>query len=130
MAHCKTTPRKQVMRVLSRKYPEIDWMLERPSESHDNKRTAGYFLRGLRSLLRTLEYHTKPVYIGKKTPLRSKGYKWEVHEVLYGKPTGTGQRRVHHTSTSRATFAVGIRDTAPQALIVLCHKESAVLRHT
>jgi predicted trehalose synthase len=44
-------------------------MLERPSESHDDRRTAGYFLRDLRALLRTLDYHAEPLYIGKKTPL-------------------------------------------------------------
>jgi hypothetical protein len=115
MARCKTTPRKQVMRIQYRKYPEIDWMLERPSESHDVRKTASYFPRELRLLLRTLEYHAEPLYVGKKTPLRSKGYKWEVHVVLYEKPRGTGEHRVcrvHHASASRATFTTGIHDAA------------------
>jgi hypothetical protein len=43
MTRCKTTPHKQVTRVQTRKHPEIDWMLERPSESHDDGRTAIYF---------------------------------------------------------------------------------------
>jgi hypothetical protein len=86
-------------------------MLERPSESHGDGRTAGYFSRELRSLLCTLDYHAETLYIGKKTPLRSKGYKWEVHVVMYEKPRGTGERRVrrvHHASAPRSTFAVGI----------------------
>jgi hypothetical protein len=90
-------------------------MLERPSKSHDDRRTAGYFLRELRSLLRTLDYHTEPLYIGKKTLLRSKGYKWEMHVVLYEKPSGIGERRVcrvHHAYTPRATFVADICDTA------------------
>jgi hypothetical protein len=33
-------------------------------------------------------------------------------------------------SALRATFMVGIRDAACQALMVLCHQESAVLRRT
>jgi hypothetical protein len=51
-------------------------MLERPSESHDDRGTTGYFSRELRSLLCTLDYHTEPLFVGKKTPLHSKGYKW------------------------------------------------------
>jgi hypothetical protein len=107
MARCKTTPRKQVMRVQPSKYPEIDWMLERPSESHDDGKTASYFLRELRSMLRTLDYHPEPLDVSKKTPLHNKGYRWEVHVALYEKPRGTGGchvRRVHHASTSRATL--------------------------
>jgi hypothetical protein len=99
-------------------------MLERPSESHDDRRTAGYFLRELRSLLHNLDYHAEPLYNGRKTPLRGKGYKWEVHVVLYEKPSGTGEHRVcrvHHASAPRATFATDIRDAAHQALIVLHH---------
>jgi hypothetical protein len=68
-------------------------MLER-TWAHDDGRIAGYFPKELRSLLRTLDYHTKPLYAGKKTPLRSKGYKWEVHVVLYEKPRGTGECRI------------------------------------
>jgi hypothetical protein len=108
-------------------------MLERPSKSHDDRRTVGYFPRLMRSLLRTLDYHAKPLYISKKTPLRSKVYKWEVHVVLYDKPRGTREcyvHRVHHASAPRAIFAAGIRDTAGQALIVLHHQESSVLHHT
>jgi hypothetical protein len=59
MARCKTTVRKQVTKVRSRRHPEIDWMLEGPSESHDNGRTVGYFLRELRSLLHTHDYHAR-----------------------------------------------------------------------
>jgi hypothetical protein len=94
MACCKTIPRKQVMRVQTRRHPEIDWMLERASESHDDGKKAGYFSRDLRSLLHTLHYHVEPLYVGRKTPLRRKGYKWKVHVVLYEKPRGTGERRV------------------------------------
>jgi hypothetical protein len=46
---------------------------------------------------------------------------------------GTRERRVHrvhHTTAPRAPFEVGIRDAARQALMVLCHQESAVLRCT
>jgi hypothetical protein len=108
-------------------------MLERPSESHNDGKTASYFPRELRLMLRTLDYHTKPLYVGKKTPLHSKGYKWEVHTALYKKPRGTGEcrvHRVHHASAPRATFMAGIRDAAHQALMVLCHQESAILRRT
>jgi hypothetical protein len=108
-------------------------MLERPSESHDDGRTAGYFLRELRSLLHTLDYHAEPLYIGNKTPLHRKGYKWEERVVLYEKSRGTGEHRVrlvHHASAPRATFAVGIHDAAHQALMVLHHQESTVLRRT
>jgi hypothetical protein len=111
----------------------IDWLFERPSESNDNGRTATYFSRELRSLLCTLDYHTKPLYIGRKTPLRGKGYKWEVHVVLYEKPRGAAKHhvhRVHHTSALRATFMVGICDTVHQALMILHHQESAILHHT
>jgi hypothetical protein len=31
--------RKQVTRVQPRKYPEVDWMLERPSESPNDGKT-------------------------------------------------------------------------------------------
>jgi hypothetical protein len=86
--------RKQVTWVQPRKYPEVDWMLERPSESHDDGRTAGYFLRESRSQLRTLDNRAKPPYIGNKTPLCSKGYRWEEHVVLYEKPRGTGEQHV------------------------------------
>jgi hypothetical protein len=48
-------------------------MLERPSESHDDRRTTGYFLRDLRALLHTLDYHAEPLYIGKKTPTVMQG---------------------------------------------------------
>jgi hypothetical protein len=80
-----------------------------------------------------LDYHTEPLYISKKTPLRSKGYKWEVHVVIYEKLRGTGEHRVrlvHHASAPRATFTARIRDAARQALIVLRHLESDVLQHT
>jgi hypothetical protein len=70
-------------------------MLERPSESHNDWKIAGYFMRELRSLLNTHNYHAEPLYIDKKIPLRSKGYKWEVHVVLYEKPRGTGECHVH-----------------------------------
>jgi hypothetical protein len=108
-------------------------MLERPSESHGDGRKVGYFPRELRSLLCTLDYHAEPFYIGKKTPLCNKGYKWEVHVVLYEKPRGTGECRVrcvHHASTPRATSAAGIHDAACQALMVICHQESTILCHT
>jgi hypothetical protein len=133
MAHCKTTTRKQVTRVQSKRHPKIDWMLERPSKSHDDGRMAGYFLRELRSLLHTLDYHAEPLYIGKKTPLRSKGYKWEVHIILYEKPRGTREQRVHrvhHASALRATFTADIHDAAHQALVVLHQQGSFVLCHT
>jgi hypothetical protein len=97
-------------------------MLQRPSESHNDRKTVGYFSRELRSLLNALDYHTEPLYIGKKTPLRNKGYEWKVHVVLYEKPRGIGEHhvyRVHHASASRATFIAGIHDTAHQALMVL-----------
>jgi hypothetical protein len=55
------------MKVQSLKHPEIDWLLERPSES---------------------------LYVGKKIPLWNKGYKWDVHVVLYEKPKCTGEHRV------------------------------------
>jgi hypothetical protein len=99
-------------------------MLERPSESHDNGRTAGYFLRKLRSLRHTLDYHTEPLYVSKKTPLCGKGYKWEVHVILYEKPRGNGEHcvhRVYHAFAPRATFVVGIYDVAHWALMVLHH---------
>jgi hypothetical protein len=124
MARCKTTALKQVMKVRSRRHPVIDWMLERPSKSHDDRRTTGYFLRELRSLLFTFDYHTEPLYIGKKSTLCGKGYKWEVLVVLYEKPIGTGEHlvhRVHHTSAPRATFVAGIYDATRQALLVLHH---------
>jgi hypothetical protein len=108
-------------------------MLERPSESHDDERIAGYFPRELRSLLCTLDYHGEPLYFGKMTPLRSKGYKWEVHVVLYEKPRGTGERRVrrvHHASAPRATFVAGIHDATRWALMILYHQESVVLQCT
>jgi hypothetical protein len=108
-------------------------MLERPSKSHDDERIAGYFPRELRSLLCTLDYHGEPLYFGKMTPLRSKGYKWEVHVVLYEKPRGTGERRVrrvHHASAPRATFVAGIHDATRWALMILCHQESVVLQCT
>jgi hypothetical protein len=115
MAQCKTTPHKQVMRVQPRKYPEIDWMLERPSESHNDGMIASYFPRELRSMLHIVDYHTEPLYVVKKTPLRKKGYKWEVHVALYEKPSGMGGRRVcrvHDVCAPKATFTVGIRDAA------------------
>jgi hypothetical protein len=124
MARCKITARNQVMKVRTPKHPEIDRMLERPSESHNDGKTAGYFPRELRSLLNTLDYHNEPFYVGKKTPLRNRGYKWEVHVVLYEKTKGTGERRVcrvHHASAPRATFEAGIRGAARQARMVLCH---------
>jgi hypothetical protein len=108
-------------------------MLERPSESHDDGKTAGYFPREMRSLLNTLDYHAEPLYIGKKTPPHNRGYKWEVHVVLYEKPRGTGEchvHRVHHASTPRATFTAGIRDATHQVLMVLWHQEYVVLRRT
>jgi hypothetical protein len=40
-------------------------------------------------------HHVEPLYIGKKTPLHDKGYKWEVNVVIYENPRGTGERRVH-----------------------------------
>jgi hypothetical protein len=90
MAHCKTTVRKQVMKVQSPEHPEINWMFHRPSESHNEGKTTGYFLRKLRSLLNALDYHNEPLYLDKKAPLRNRGYKWEVHVVLYEKIVGTG----------------------------------------
>jgi hypothetical protein len=106
MACYKTTTRKQVTRVQSRRHPEIDWMLERPSESHNDGRMAGYFLREMRSLLRKLDYHAQALYIGKKIVLC---HKWEVHVVLYEKPRGTRERRgrrVHHTSAPRSVAEI------------------------
>jgi hypothetical protein len=122
MARYKTTTCKQVMTIQSRWYPEIDWMLERPSESHDDERNG--WLLPERSLLHTLDDHAEPLYIDKKTPLCSKGHEWEVHMVLYEKPRGTGERRVcrvHHASAPRATFEAGIHDATHQALMVLHH---------
>jgi hypothetical protein len=49
MARYKTIARKQVSKVWSRRHLEINLMLERPLESHDEWRTVGYFLRELRS---------------------------------------------------------------------------------
>jgi hypothetical protein len=105
-------------------------MLERLSKSHDDRSTTVYFLKELRPLLHTLDYHTEPLYVGKKTPLRSNGYKWEVHVALYEKPRGTRERRVcrvHHAFALRATFTAGICDAARHALMVLHHQESTVL---
>jgi hypothetical protein len=82
MAYCKTTARKQVTEVPSSKHPEIDSLFERPSESHNDGKTASYFLRELRSLLNTLDYHDEPLYIGKKTPLCNRGDKWEVRSSM------------------------------------------------
>jgi hypothetical protein len=84
----------------------------------------------LRSLLNTLNYHDEPLYIGKKTPLRNQGYKWEVHVVLYEKTKGTGERRmrhVHHASAMRDTFEASIQDVAHLVLMVLHHQESTIL---
>jgi hypothetical protein len=50
-------------------------MLHRPLESNDDGRMAGYFLRELRPLIHTLDYHAEPLYIGRKTPLCGKSYK-------------------------------------------------------
>jgi hypothetical protein len=53
--------------------------------------------------------------------------------VLYEKPKGTREcrvHRVHHASAPRATFTASILDTARQALMVLHHQESAILRWT
>jgi hypothetical protein len=75
-------------------------------------------------MLYTLDYHTEALYIGKRTPLHSKGYKWEMHVVLHVKPRGSGEcrvHRVHHASAVRATFVASIRDIAHQALMVLRH---------
>jgi hypothetical protein len=63
-------------------------MFEMPLESHNDGKTLGYFPRELRSLLNALDYHDEPLYAGKKTPLRNRGYKWEVHVVLYEKTKG------------------------------------------
>jgi hypothetical protein len=68
MARCKTTVRKQVMKVQPLKHPETDWMLDRPEESHNEGNIVGYFPRKLRSLLNALDYHDEPLYLGKKTP--------------------------------------------------------------
>jgi hypothetical protein len=105
-------------------------MLERPSESHNGGKTTGFFPRELRSLLNVVDYHNEPLYIGMKTPLCNRGYKWEVHVVLYENTKGTGEHRVshvHHASAPTTTFEEGIHDVAHQTLIVLHHQESAIL---
>jgi hypothetical protein len=130
MARYRTIAHKQVTKVRSLKHHDIDQMLERPSKSHNNGNIASYFPRELRSLLNALDYHAEPLYIGKKTPLCNRGYKWEVHVVLYEKPRGIGERnvcRVHHASALRATFTTGILDATCQTLMVLQHQESAIL---
>jgi hypothetical protein len=88
MARCKTTTcrqvtkvqstrHRQVTKVQSMRHPEIAWMIERPSESHDIRKMAGRIPREVRSLLHTHDYHAEPLCMNKKTPLCSKDYKWE-----------------------------------------------------
>jgi hypothetical protein len=131
MTHCKTTARKLVM-VQSPQHPELNWLLERPSDSHNDEKIAGYFLKKLRSMLNALYCHDEPLYFDKKTSLRNRGYMWEVYVVLYEKTTCTGERlvcHVHHATTPRATFEVSINDVAHYVLMVLRHEKAATLWH-
>jgi hypothetical protein len=103
----------------------IRWLLERPQEAHYDGKNVGYFLRTLKRMLSVFGYHNAPLYLGKQTPLRSKGYMWEMHVVLYEKPMTDRichTHRIHHASAPRANSNAGIRDAAHQALMAL-HSE-------
>jgi hypothetical protein len=76
-------------------------------------------------MLSVFGYHNAPLYLGKQTPLRSKGYMWEMHVVLYEKPMTDRichTHRIHHASAPRANSNAGIWDAAHQALMAL-HSE-------
>jgi hypothetical protein len=127
MAHCKTTAREKVV-FKPLKVPEsMRWLLERPQEAHCDGKNVGYFLRTLKWMLSIFGYHDAPLYFGKQTPLRSRGYMWKVHVVLYEKPTTNGIChicRIHHASAPRDIVNTGIRDATHQALMAL-HSEKA-----
>jgi hypothetical protein len=89
----------------------IRWLLERPQEAHYDGKNVGYFLRTLKRMLSVFGYHNAPLYLGKQTPLRSKGYMWEMHVVLYEKPMTDRichTHRIHHASAPRANSNAGI----------------------
>jgi hypothetical protein len=127
MARHKTTAHKKVV-FKPLEVPKImRWLLERPQEAHCDEKIAGYFLWTLKWMLSVFGYHDAPLYFRKHSLLHSRGYMWEVHVVLYEKPMNDGIHhihRIHHASTPRATFNVGIQDATRQALMAL-HSEKA-----
>jgi hypothetical protein len=111
MARRKTTAHKKVV-FKPLKVPEsMKWLLEGPQEAHCDGKNAVHFPRTLKWMHSVFGYHDAPLYFGKQTLLRSRGYMWKVHVVLYEKPTTDGIcriRHIHHASVPRATLNVGI----------------------
>ena len=68
-----------------------------------------------------------------RTPLREKGYSWNVQVTLYEKCTADDVRRIrriHAATAPRPTFDAGMEDDARQALVVLRHEETNSMRHS
>jgi hypothetical protein len=130
MAHHKTITHKKVVFKTLEVPESMRWLLERPQEVHNDEKKAGYFPRTLKWMLSVFGYHDAPLYFGKQTLLRSRGYMWNVHVVLYEKPMTNGIRhicRIHHDSAPQATFNVGIRDAARAVLMALCNEKAQTL---
>jgi hypothetical protein len=99
--------------------------------AHNNGKNARYFPRTLKWMLSVFGCHDAPFYFGKQTPLQSRGYMWEVHVVLYEKPTTDRICRIHHihhACAPRATFNAGILDVACQAMMALRSEKAQTLR--
>jgi hypothetical protein len=101
-----------------------------PQESYSDGRHAGYFMRVVRTLLRSPGYYEAPLYIVTPTLPCSSTYVWNVCVVLYKKATTDHicrTHQVHEVADPRATLRAGIRDAARGGLTVLHHEEDETM---
>jgi hypothetical protein len=98
-----------------------------PMESHSGGHHAGSFPRALRTLLLALGYSEPPLFIGTPRLLCGNSYLWCVRVIIYERPMTDHIhciRQVVESSTPTWTFAVGMREAAREAFVVLRHEVS------
>jgi hypothetical protein len=124
MARMKLTARKHV-----RALPHRDVV---PTESHNDRQNAGYFLRTLWTMLLALGSSEPLLFL--KTPrlLCGTSYLWHVRVVIYERPMTDHIRcicQVVEAPAPRWTFKAGMREVARKALAVLRHEADEQMAH-
>jgi hypothetical protein len=118
MARMKLIARKHVRDPLRRNVV--------PTESHSDGQYAGYFPMTLRSMLLALGSSEPLLFIGTLRLVCGNMYLWHVHVVIYVRPKTDHICRIRQVVKApilRGTFEAGMREAAPEALVVLRHEE-------
>jgi hypothetical protein len=93
-----------------------------PMKSYNDGQNAGYLLRTLQTVLLTLGYSERPLFVGVPRLLHGNSYLWRVCAIIYERPTTDHIHRIRHVveaTTPRWTFDGGMRDGVQEALALL-----------